>query len=60
MLPQHNVKEDAFVAPRFELVKKDVNGFVEELREFHEDFKDCFKRSEPRKIPNKVSRLPSS
>ncbi|MHC4270655.1 MAG: IS701 family transposase [Planctomycetota bacterium] len=49
MLPQHNIEEGAFVAPRFELVKKDVKGFVEKLREFHEDFKDCFKRSEPRK-----------
>lgn len=49
MLPQHHVKEGAFVAPKFELVKKDVQCFVEELRKFHEGFKACFKRSEPRK-----------
>jgi len=49
MLPQHNVQAGAFVAPRFELVKKDVEGFVEKLKAFHEDFKNCFKRSEPRK-----------
>jgi len=36
MLPQHHVKEGAFVAPKFELVKKDVQCFVEELRKFHE------------------------
>lgn len=49
MLPQHNVEDGAFVAPKFDVVKKDVQAFFEKLKEFHEDFKDCFKRSEPRK-----------
>ncbi len=49
MLPQHHVKEGAFVSPQFDLAKKDVKGFVEKLKKFHEEFKDCFARSESRK-----------
>lgn len=43
------MKEGAFIAPRFDLVKKDVKGFVNELQKFHKNFKGCFERSEPKK-----------
>jgi len=49
MLPQHQIKEGIFVSPQFDLAKNDVKGFVEKLKRFHEEFKDCFARSESRK-----------
>jgi SRSO17 transposase len=34
--------------PKFTLEKGDVEGFINELKGFHEEFQDCFLRSEPR------------
>jgi len=48
MLPQRQINGDVFAIPKFDLVKKDVNSFMEKLRGLHQDFHDCFQRSEPR------------
>jgi SRSO17 transposase len=37
-----------YAVPKFDLTKKDLGDFVNELRGFHEEFRDCFGRSEPR------------
>jgi SRSO17 transposase len=47
MLPDCRVKGDLFAIPKFEVSGKDVDGFLEELKGFHEEFRDCFSRIEP-------------
>ena len=44
------VRKDAglYPVPRCELEKDDVEGFMDELEQFHGSFSDCFVRSEPR------------
>jgi len=39
---------DAFTIPTFDIVPRDVEGFMDELWEFQSAFHDCFTRSEPR------------
>ncbi|MBF0475985.1 MAG: IS701 family transposase [Deltaproteobacteria bacterium] len=48
MLPVLRNDGDVYSIPKFELDKTDVKGFTEELRGYHEQFRDCFSRSEPR------------
>ncbi len=48
MLPACRTEGDLFPIPKFTVEKKDVDGFIEELRGFHGEFSDCFSRSEPR------------
>jgi SRSO17 transposase len=48
MLPQGQLEGDVFAVPKFELEEQDVEGFMEELKGFHEEFRDCFWRSELR------------
>lgn len=48
MLPICRMPEDVYAVPQFEVTSRDVDGFLEELREFHALFRDCFARSEPR------------
>lgn len=48
MLPECRTKGDLFSIPKFTLDRDDVEDFIEELRGFHEEFRDCFSRSEPR------------
>jgi SRSO17 transposase len=47
MLPDCRVKGDLFAIPQFEVTREDVDGFLEELKGFHEEFRDCFSRVEP-------------
>jgi SRSO17 transposase len=47
MLPDCRVKGDLFAIPKFEVSGEDVDGFLEELKGFHEEFRDCFSRIEP-------------
>lgn len=49
MLPQHQIAGDIFTIPKFSIEKQDVEKFMEKLKGFHEEFKDCFQRSEPRR-----------
>lgn len=48
MLPVSRTEGELYAIPKFGLEKADVEGFTEELRGFHEQFRDCFSRSEPR------------
>ena len=48
MLPTIRCDEHLYSVPKFDLVKDDVKGFMNELRGFHEQFADCFQRSESR------------
>lgn len=48
MLPQIRNEEHLFSVPKFDLNKKDVKEFHNELKGFHENFHDCFTRSESR------------
>ena len=49
MLPEIRQKEFLFAVPKFDIDKNDVGGFLNELTGFHENFSDCFSRSESRK-----------
>jgi SRSO17 transposase len=48
MLPECRTKDATFSIPKFTVEKDDIEDFVDELKGFHEEFKDCFSRSEPR------------
>jgi SRSO17 transposase len=48
MLPACRTAGEGFAIPRFDVVRSDVEGFMEELWAFQSVFHDCFARSEPR------------
>lgn len=48
MLPVCRTEGDGFSIPTFDVTVGDVDGFMDELREFQSAFHDCFARSEPR------------
>ena len=48
MLAACRTNGEGFAIPTFDLVPRDVEGFMEELWEFQSVFHDCFVRSEPR------------
>jgi len=48
MLPEIRQNDYLYEVPKFELDRKDILGFAEELKGFHENFVDCFHRSESR------------
>lgn len=48
MLPISRKDEHLYPVPKFDLVKGDVKDFKNELIGFHEQFSDCFHRSESR------------
>ena len=48
MLPACRSASEGFAIPTFDVVRSDVEGFVEELWEFQSAFHDCFARSESR------------
>jgi SRSO17 transposase len=48
MLPVCRTEGDIFSIPKFTVEKEDVDNFMQELVGFHEEFRDCFARSEPR------------
>ena len=48
MLPVTRCDEHLYPVPKFDLGKGDVEDFMNELRGFHEQFADCFHRSESR------------
>ena len=48
MLPECRNESDPFLIPSFSVEKSDVEDFIHELRGFHEEFRDCFSRNEPR------------
>ncbi len=48
MLPVCRTPDDVYASPPFEVTCEDVEGFLDELREFHALFRDCFVWREPR------------
>ncbi|MBC2742998.1 MAG: transposase [Desulfosarcina sp.] len=48
MLPVTRSNEHLYAVPKFDLGKGDVKDFMNELKGFHEQFADCFHRSESR------------
>jgi SRSO17 transposase len=48
MLPACRTEGEGFAIPTFDVLPSDVEGFMDELREFQSAFHDCFVRSEPR------------
>jgi len=48
MLPLIRCDEHLYPVPKFDLGKGDVKNFMNELNGFHEQFADCFQRSESR------------
>ena len=48
MLPEIRTNSDTYSIPKFIIVEQDVSKFIEELKGFHSEFKDCFARSESR------------
>src|SRR6266571_2743688 len=48
MLPVCRTPDDVYAIPPFEVTCEDVEGFLDELHEFHALFRDCFVRREPR------------
>ena len=48
MLPDTRRDEHLYVVPKFDLEHSDVKDFMNELNGFHEQFYDCFQRSESR------------
>ena len=48
MLPKIRSDEHLFAVTKFDVNKEDIADFSNELKGFHENFKDCFSRSESR------------
>ena len=48
MLPASRCAGDLFAIPEFSLDRGDVEGFMDQLHGFHDQFSGCFMRSEPR------------
>jgi SRSO17 transposase len=48
MLPNSRVQDDPYQIPKFDLQRTDIVDFIDELKGFHLEFKDCFSRQEPR------------
>ena len=48
MRPGSRIDGEVFAIPQFSLAQGDVEGFLHELRGFHDAFRDCFARREPR------------
>src|SRR5215475_1717648 len=48
MLPACRTEGDDFAIPTFDVVRSDVEGFMDDLWEFQSAFHDCFSRNEPR------------
>ena len=48
MLAACRTEGELFTVPTFDLTPHDVDGFLDELRAFHAQFRHCFSRSEPR------------
>ena len=48
MLASCRTEGELFTIPTFDLAPHDVDGFLDELQLFHDQFRHCFLRSEPR------------
>ncbi len=48
MLPEIRTSGYIFAIPKFDLDRNDVEGFLDILKGFHSEFRDCFAREESR------------
>ena len=48
MLPECRQQDYLFSVPKFDVTANDVESFMDQLRCFHGEFRDCFQRSETR------------
>jgi SRSO17 transposase len=48
MLPEIRYADDPYSIPKFDMTVDDFDNIADELKEFHEQFYDCFNRTEPR------------
>ena len=48
MLASCRTEGELFTIPTFDLTPHDVDRFLDELQHFHDQFRHCFLRSEPR------------
>lgn len=48
MLPAYRTAGEPFAIPQFALTRSDLDTFMDELRGFHNAFRGCFARQEPR------------
>ena len=48
MLPECRQLEYLYPVPKFNLESSDIDDFMSELKGFHDQFGDCFQRSESR------------
>ena len=48
MLPDVRTNGDIYSIPKFDLDRGDIEGFMEALKGFHAEFRDCFSREESR------------
>ena len=48
MLPECRMIEDPYAIPKYDITVDDMDSCLNELKGFHEQFHDCFLRSEPR------------
>ena len=48
MLPEIRSDEHLFSVPKFDVNKEDIEAFDNELKDFNQNFRDCFTRSESR------------
>jgi SRSO17 transposase len=48
MLPGSRTEGEVFALPQLSLAQGDVEGFLHALRGFHDAFRECFARREPR------------
>lgn len=49
MLPEIRTSGDIYTIPKFDLDRNDVEDFLDTLKGFHAEFRDCFAREEGRK-----------
>lgn len=48
MLPEIRTSGDIYAIPKFDLDRGDIEGFMDSLKGFHVEFRDCFSREESR------------
>ena len=48
MLPEIRFQDEHYEIPKFDVESREINNFIDELKGFHEEFRDFFSRQEPR------------
>ncbi len=48
MLPEGRFQDEHYEIPKFDIEAREIDNFMDELKGFHEEFRDCFFRQEPR------------